>query len=1047
MFYSVRLKCGTEYKLIDLETAGVSYVPCGQVNGKDQPLFSFSHLWGTRQQVTLSSFGRKAHARQMLQMTGVQIMTGYPTYRPAEKQGYYYYLNDIDIEYRLIEKYPEHYERILAVYRDNVVGVPCEIQTKSEGYRLSAYTLYGGPKMAFRDSNAAKDDKSMLLEIFCLKGLSRIDNRYTQVSGSLLDIPTLPKSALIEIHGIISEVGTEKTEDVERVIVGRSQLGDLDIEWNSKNLSQLFPTSHCQATSHRSNRDEVRFKRYPDLFSATGEVCIDGKCFNCGSVWWEIAPAPSRRRTAPVRLFVDEIQRETQEIEDQRMQLRADIANWIEQTKNVDTQEVLNVTIAAGIGKTTTTVTMVEYLLYIAPTKDLADQAFSIADALERDCWRHRPRMHNRDNEKWDQMPIGLESNERPCVYPEICNDLAMRGYDPVPNFCAERCERYSECCEDGFLAQVEIEKNKQSVFIAFEECYFSDVRFKSRVAKIIDGSKLITCDEPTPYGLMQQREIDTEELLATFNAWRMLDADIPVFLKNLLENLSTAAEPEQIRTAIEKSILHLNDEDIETLDDALSKIPVGVIWQTDMVSKLYGIAIFGDEKRKVALSDDRTHDDFDGTIPTFFVDEERGVEVDKMKTLKVTLDTLDRMGFIDVLKDPWKAPRRYVNFVSDLKAFIDCDSKACQRVRQTILFSLPPGLNAPRGITLTASDTDDLISRVYEGTGINVTTLQGQPPPFMPGCKYFQIATGRYTPASGLLRENKKDEDLPLLSPIMRRMLTTILRVADSKLTLVVGPKTLGKLLEKHEADMLLHQIERHPNIEVINHYHAEGGNSYEDYECCFVFHFEPSVSEIETIVRQVNWMHDVSFQREETDIVIDGITLKKVMRYKDERVQQVFDRECERRMMQALMRLRPMLNPNKILFSLSAEPVSRIPIAPVPFTLPDLEKFVLKEQGDVAAFDEYLEKLNQRSAKEVQQQDGVSRRWAFETTKEQRKMSKQEKMDEAYRLYTEEKLSYRAIAKRLHETGITEKLKGPRAIQYWIDAIKKERCAKSAV
>jgi len=1077
VLYSVTLKCGTEYFLHELEQAGVSYVPCGQINGQDQPIFAFAHLWGERRQVTLSSFGRKAHYGNMVKMTGVQIMTGKPTYRPAEKQGYFYYLNDIDIEHRLIEKYPEQYARICAVYRDAVEGQPCEIETKSQGRRLSAYTMYGGPKMAFRDADAAKNEKrsegdtgkslrpeghkdtdrsrkgnpsaggvhevtsstplrhlevredtlrsdsapsSMLLEIFCLKGLSRIDHRYSQVSGSLLDIPTLPKSALIEIHGIISEVGTEKTEEVERVIASRSQIGDLEIEWDSKNLSQLFPTLHCQATSHTSNRDEVRFKRYPDLFSATGEPCVDGKCFNCGGWWWEIPPAPSKRRGAPVRLFVDEHEHETQEIEDQRVQLRADLLKWIEKTEDTETQEILNVTIAAGVGKTTTSVKSIENILYIAPTKDLADQAFSIADDLERDCWRHRPRMHNRDRDEWDTMPLGLEADERPCVYPEICNDLAMRGYDSVPNFCAEKCEWYAECALSGYLKQVEIEKNKQSVFIAYDECYFSDVRFKSRVEKIINDSKILVCDEPTPHGLTQQREIDLDELLTTFDVWRIPNEktiDVAFFLKTLLEKLSTAKEPDQIRHAIKISIQHLNAEDIDRLDDALSKIPVGIVWKRDMLTELYAIAIFGNKEHKVALSDDMPPPEgFDGTIPTMFVDEEKGVEIDKLKTFMVTLDTLERMGFVDIMKDPNKVPRRYVNFVSDLRAFIDCGSKACQRVgNHTILFTLPPSLNAPRGITLTASDTDDLISLVYDGTGINVTTLQGPPPPFMSGCKFFQISTGRYTPASGLLQENKNDTDLPLLSPIMRRMLTTILRVADSKLTLVVGPKALEKLLDKHEEDMLLHQIERHPNIEVINHYHAEGSNSYEDYECCFVFHFEPSVSEIEKIVRQVNWMHNVSFEREETDIVVDGVTLKKVMRYKDERVQRVFDRECNRRMMQAEMRLRPMLHIDKILFSLSAEPISRMPIQPIPFTLPQLERFILKEQGDVAEFDEYLEKLNQRTAKEVQQQDGVSRRQAFYQTEKQNKTKKQERKDEAYRLYTKENLTYEEIANAL--------------------------------
>ena len=61
----------------------------------------------------------------------------------------------------------------------------------------------------------------------------------------------------------------------------------------------------------------------------------------------------------------------------------------------------------------------------------------------------------------------------------------------------------------------------------------------------------------------------------------------------------------------------------------------------------------------------------------------------------------------------------------------------------------------------------------------------------------------------------------------------------------------------------------------------------------------FEPSVDEMKIIAPQIYINQKLSFERLETDIVVDGVTLKNVMRYKDKRVQSVFDGECERRMM----------------------------------------------------------------------------------------------------------------------------------------------------
>ena len=285
------LKCGTVLRLADLEAVGLSYVPCARLpNAKgemeDRPYFTFANLWGQRSQVTLSSYGRKANAWtmekwQQSEFPGVQLMTGKPTYRPSGKTTYLHY-NSIDIEAYMIESYPEQVAEIQQRYEASVDGTPCMIATKSGGLRLDAYAEYVGKKMSF------KDDDGMLLEILADKCLARIDSRYGMIEGSVLDMPTLPKTALQDIYHIITEIATiEASDDKPREVVEKSQIGDLDIEWNSENRSQYFPTSHCQKTSHKSNRDEVRFTRHAD-------GSVDGKCFNCGETWWEVPPKIER---------------------------------------------------------------------------------------------------------------------------------------------------------------------------------------------------------------------------------------------------------------------------------------------------------------------------------------------------------------------------------------------------------------------------------------------------------------------------------------------------------------------------------------------------------------------------------------------------------------------------------------------------------------------------------------------------------------------------------------------------------------------------------
>ena len=274
----ITLKCGTVLRLSDLEAARLSYVPCGQIDGEDQPLLKFAHLWGQRRQVTQQTYGKKWFGYSMGNMNGVQLMTGFPTFKHAGRFTYLYYTS-LDIEARMIENYPDEVTKIRNLYQENVSGEPCILVTKSDGLRLDAYTEYVGKKMSFKD-----DEQKMLFEILADKCLTRIDHRYAMISGSLLDIPTLPKETLQEIYYIIASIASEEsTNEKPRTVVEKSQLGDLDIEWGSNGRSQLFPTEHCQKTSHASNREEVRFTKHPD-------GSIDGKCFNCGETWWEVPP-------------------------------------------------------------------------------------------------------------------------------------------------------------------------------------------------------------------------------------------------------------------------------------------------------------------------------------------------------------------------------------------------------------------------------------------------------------------------------------------------------------------------------------------------------------------------------------------------------------------------------------------------------------------------------------------------------------------------------------------------------------------------------------
>lgn len=470
--YSVPLRCGTVLRLSDLEDAGLSYVPCARLPNnegemEDRPYFTFANLWGQRSQVTLSSYGRKTNAWAMakwqkLEYPGVQLMTGKPTYRPSGRI-YLYYVS-IDIEAHMIESYPEQVAHIQQLYKVSVDGTPCILATKSGGLRLDAYIEYVGKKMSF------KDEGGMLLEILADKCLARIDSRYSMIQGSILDMPTLPKETLQNIHQIISEIATvEESDNNPREVVEKSQLGDLDIEWDNKGRSQLFPTSYCQRTAHRSNRDEVRFTKHAD-------GSVDGKCFNCGETWWEVEPPKHKHRQKPVRLLKkDDVSFVAEALEKSWKFLSEAFAKG---------KGLIGLRSDTGTGKDHHAILHFQQTatrgFYSVPTTEHAKETTARMESKElSSVFRYRGLHSDSD---------GTFPHEKPCINPHLYEAYLLRGYNAYELLCATRCPMLSECVEHGFRGQVDKAKQAQVTVAPHPDLLFNPT-YRSMAKQILPNN------------------------------------------------------------------------------------------------------------------------------------------------------------------------------------------------------------------------------------------------------------------------------------------------------------------------------------------------------------------------------------------------------------------------------------------------------------------------------------------------------------------------------------------------------------------------------
>lgn len=980
----------------DFETARLGIIPIAK-NGYpvEQYAASVGKDWKTR-------YGFDDwELKSWKQSYGVQVYTG----EPSE------FLTDFDFEFECVRDYPHQLIQTLAALCD-LTPRPLITMSKSGGIRFSCRTPdYVHPRSTEDREYIGKWNQetgkreALYLEIFGEKGLSRWDARYEIITGDLFDLPVISDiDALFKIiDNLKSQIHVPAPPKQEKKSKQRhkkkhkrkrrhpdvEKIDGLpsDIEWIPTGETDKYKSRRgdypCNLTVHTKSHGAMQYYKN----TQTGET--SGFCHNCRER--QVIQEPTRHRTAPDRLHITGALPPTDDYEDTQADMKQQLRNWEETTRHKDGQHLLNIITPAQTGKTTVTITNAKKLTYITKTEEKATEAYNEAVRNGKDAYLHKSRLYNRDRPDWHTLPLGTDEESRPCIHPEPCNLIAAKGFSSVKEFCAVSCEQYATCKSVGFLSQVEKERWIDHVYYWQGEAFFADEIYQSRVQAVMqDRDAILAIDEPNPADLPQERILDTQALRHIFNniKYTPAAADIAIFLKTILEKLSTAETPEEICTALSEATKNLSETDITNFDEKLSGIPVHFVWYRDAVARIYAKVIYNDEMRACYVADD--DDEKVGTIPQSIIAD--GVKIDTLETRFIGLSLFERLGWIDLRQEAKAVPRVYQNLVRDIKRFVDSDSHACHRIDgSAFAFYLPPSLNARRGITLNASDTDNLIGEVYQGTDINVDVIVGNPPPWKPNNYLFQISTGRYPPGS--LFETVDGKPVGL-SNTMSNFLSILLTTAEKYRVLAIGPKHL----QNPDIDGKIHSIVHHENITLDTHIGAQGKNEYQDRDVVFVFCFEPQPDIVEAQVKRIyRYQTDLYFDRELVDVVVDGVVLKDVMRYKDARVQRVYNLLCEKAHMQAILRLRQALNENKFAILFSAEPVSQIPVTPVPFRKEQLLAFMENPDWQLSQLAEYLEAEAERTPAEIAAAEGVSIRTAYYKSEQARKQTKDEKKAKA--------------------------------------------------
>ena len=694
-------------------------------------------------------------------------------------------------------------------------------------------------------------------------------------------------------------------------------------------------------------------------------------------------PPPRAKRYSVDKDFVHT----TSNIDTERDANKSEIVQWAVSTKKGRKKHMLILGSAPGTGKTTIATTTIDEIIYVAKTIDEADKVFDELFKAEENVMRHRSRMFNYNHPDWETLPLGLGDNKKPCDKPVLCNEHAAKLGSP--NEVCHRCSLYAECKENGYLSQFDKEKNTSKVIYSWNEDFICDSTLKARLKRVCSKDKIFILDEANPLNFTQLRTLDRDMLLDLTQRFKQtLGTNHETYqtLKTLLDLISTAEDNNAFVSGLFDWIRDIDD--IETLDDKISKFPVRIEFRLSTITATHdqdfeAILHYRDQKAIVPVVDHETHE----TTQVFYTKEP--IRLNKPETRFMPYSFLLKVGLAS-LESP---PHRY-RFVKDIHTFfnenrqIEAAPSTFDAKEQSFSFHLKPELNHRRVIVNTASDPDHLIEEAYRETPVNITRHDGTPPEWKSD-RVFQIASGAYLPRQSLLA---KDGKKLVLKKYAEDMIESLIKpsIKSGLKTLVIAPKAFQEVESVREWAVVDIDDYRHTqNAILTNHHRAEGLNKYQDCDIVFEFHYEPNHHEIQTAAKYIyrNTETPLNFTREKQIVEVNGVRFEKNV-YPDKRVQAVYNRECRSRLMQGPMRLRPNIHANKIIVFLTAEPVE-IPITPIDFTPGDTTLFT----GDWTAFKDVLqakaEAIEQGDVKAYTESTGQSKRTAERKTQTARQQN----------------------------------------------------------
>ena len=930
--YHFTVYCARKYpvKLHELEASDISFMPIGHAPWNDNGPRDFGGERFLKRQGIEDWFIRHWH-----KSWGIQVYTGIPSESDSARW------HDLDFKYEALCAAPDAVLACIEILT-NAVANPLLTMSKSGGLRFSCRIPdYLHPKAEeskqyiYKHTPTTENSyhRDVYLEISGEEGYNRWDARYEILLGNLLDPPIIAKEVLFtvidalraELHDPTSfgeerPKSTPKSVPIVSLSLGSHNLDLAKLAFTKRGFSYVQQENDFHYWLPAGRKDDNTqvslWERDGTVWvrASTSDVELPMEPTSITDVWDDtgiLPPTPTAglpvsetvlavregklsplaiKRPSPVLQKLEYTEKVYETLERTAVQIQrafdgtARIAGLLAEkgagkSYAVESYVLNNNAISLSTGFWTAEETVQHFQKRTLP---------SVA--------RWRSRMY-----LWEQVkdiPVEVRmatpfERGNVCEDPERCDILEEKGGDPSESICP-KCRVHTECQERGYLSQSATLRRAKAQ-LSGKSQLFLDPRHEGRVAKMLGQTdeieRLCIIDEIEAHDLFFECRVRKDVLEEWSANWQ--GSALGNFAKALLNVLETKGQPCGNAVRRTRTTLQAFEQYEEELITQMCQVNVrgkvvarGIIdAETGKELARFTIEFEGGTSAYIPLDDAASDGLRKKELPFFSLDSfvlNAETRVSMQMSQAIELGILDTSTVENIQRFPTVYSNPNWTFWHQLKhffAYYEWDDDAPMMWHNKVLrFWVPPVLhpNVKRLLIMSSNLSEQDLRRTFPSEDIVVTRVK--PAAWVAGNTVFQIRTGTYSPET--LLEHYSDWNVIGISKIGQRFFSGIFAEIEKDPNVNHAIITYTPLIKQ------LADVEKKENVRFVTDFkHLRGlKEAFEKTHVLWIVGtptWEPGI-----IWRRTQML----FGNDEKPLCYE--TEMEPRRYKDERVQSVYER-----------------------------------------------------------------------------------------------------------------------------------------------------------